>query len=205
MVVSRAALSKGEATRERILEMAARLAAREGLRGLSLSQLADSLGVSKSGLFAHFRSKEELQVETLRAFAVKFVEQVLKPAFARPRGLPRLRAAFERWLRWTVDPSFPGGCLFVAAATELDDCEGRARDFLVQSERELLGMIAQSARLAVEEGHFRADLDCDQFAFEQHAILLGFNHSRRLLREAKAERRARDAFEALVRASQPKS
>ncbi len=194
-------MGKGEATRERILYMAARLAAREGLEGLSLAQLADSLGVSKSGLFAHFRSKQELQLETLRAFSTRFIAEVLRPAFAQPRGLPRLRAVFANWTRRTLDRSFPGGCLFMAASIELDDREGPARDFLVQSMRDLLGLLSRTARLAVDEGHLRKDLDCDQFAFEEYGILLGLNHALRLLRDPNAERRARDAFDGLIRAS----
>ncbi len=198
-------MGKGEETRERILDTAGRLAAREGLDGLSLGKLADSLGVSKSGLFAHFSSKEELQLETLRAFSTRFIAQVLRPAFVRPRGLPRLRALFELWLAHTSDPALPGGCLFMAASIELDDREGPVREFLVRSMRDLLEMISRSARLAVEEGHLRKGLDCDQLAFELYGILLSLNHAHRLLRDPKAERRARDAFEALVRSSLPRS
>src|SRR5947209_1289296 len=109
-------MGKGADTRQRILDLAFRLAARDGLQGLSLGALAGEMGVSKSGLFAHFRSKQELEVETLRTAASRFTEQVLRPAFQKPRGLPRLRAIVERWLRWGADPALPGGCLFVQAA-----------------------------------------------------------------------------------------
>jgi AcrR family transcriptional regulator len=192
-------MGKGAATRDKILDAAFRLAARDGLQGLSLSQLAGQLGVSKSGLFAHFRSKEDLQLETLKAGATRFEEAVVRPAFAEPRGLPRIRRLFDNWIRWSKDPSLPGGCLLMAAATEFDDREGPVRDYLVAVERQLLGSLARSARIAVEEGHFSRDLDCDQFAFELNALVLGFNHVRRLLRDPKAERQSRAAFERLIR------
>jgi AcrR family transcriptional regulator len=194
-------LRKGEATREKILDTAFRLAAREGLEGLSLQVLADYMQISKSGLFAHFRSKEMLQVDTLKAAARRFTEAVLLPAFTKPRGLPRVRQVFENWLRWATDPGLPGGCIFVAAASELDDRPGTPRDFLVAAQKQFLAALAKSAALAVEEGHFRADLDCEQFAFELYSIFLGFNHARRLLKELKAERRARAAFDRLLGAA----
>lgn len=191
-------MRKGEATREKILDVAFRLAARDGLEGLSLADLAASLGVSKSGLFAHFSSKEELQVETLKTAAARFEDAVLRPAFKRQRGLPRLRHLFELWLRWATDPSLPGGCLILSAATELDDREGKPREFLVAAERLLLASLARSASLAVEAGHLRRELDCEQLAFELVGIMLVYNQSRRLLRDPKAEKRARAAFERLL-------
>jgi AcrR family transcriptional regulator len=194
-------MRKGAFTRERILDTAIGLAAREGLNGLSLSELAGALGVSKSGLFAHFGSKEELQIETLRAGAARFTERVIRPAFAKPRGLPRVRALFEGWLRWSTGPDVPGGCLFMAAAAELDDREGPVRDYLVETQSELLSALARSARIAIEEGHLRRDLDCEQFAFELYGILLVHSHAARLLRDPKSTRRSRAAFDRLVQAS----
>ena len=191
-------MEKGQATRERILDHAFRMAARVGLEGMSLALLARDLGLSKSGLFAHFRSKEELQIGALASAAASFADAVVKPALKKPRGLPRVRALFDNWLRWANDPSLPGGCLFMAAAIELDDRQGPVRTYLVTAENEFLQMLARSARVAVEEGHFRRDIDCDQYAFEVHALVLGYNHARRLLREAKAEKRARAAFERLL-------
>jgi AcrR family transcriptional regulator len=194
-------MSKGADTRERIVDRAVRLASRDGLGGLTIGNLAEELGLSKSGLFAHFGSKEELQIAVLQAASVQFEDCVLRPAFKAPRGLPRIKQAFERWLQWVTHPSMPGGCLFVAAAAELDDREGRPRDFLVGTQRKLLGALAKAARLAVEEGHFRRDLDVEQFAFELYAIVLGYNHARRLLRDGHADTRARHAFRRLIDAS----
>ncbi|HEX4353805.1 MAG TPA: TetR/AcrR family transcriptional regulator, partial [Polyangiales bacterium] len=180
------------------LTRAIQLASQRGLDGLSIGDLASDLGLSKSGLFSHFGSKEDLQVEVLRAASVRFDETVLKPALKAERGRPRLVAFFDCWLRWIADPSWPGGCLFMAAATELDDREGKARDHLASGQRQLLATIGKSARLAIEEGDFRPDLDCEAFAFELLSIALGYNHNKRLLRDRKAEARARAAFERLL-------
>jgi AcrR family transcriptional regulator len=194
-------MSKGIDTRARILDTAFRLAARDGLEGLSLAGLANQLGLSKSGLFAHFKSKEELQLEMLRTGSLRFVEAVLLPAFQRPRGLPRIRHLFENWLHWASDPSLPGGCVFVAAAAELDDREGAVRDYVEEQQGDLVRALARSASIAVEEGHFRKDLDVEQFAFDLLGIYLVFHHARRLLRDPKAARRARNAFARLLESS----
>lgn len=191
-------MSKGLQTRERILDTAFRLAARDGLEGLSLSGLAGELGMSKSGLFAHFGSKEELQLEMLRTASDRFVSNVMVPSFRQPRGLPRIKALAENWRRWAADPSLPGGCIFVAASTELDDREGPVRAFVVDQQRALLEAVARAARMAIEEGHFRRDLDVEQFAFEFEGIYLVFHHAQRLLRDAAAAARARRAVARLV-------
>jgi AcrR family transcriptional regulator len=194
-------MSKGAETRERILDRALRLASREGLEGLTIGNLATELEMSKSGLFAHFGSKEELQLQVLRHATEIYREVVLRPALKAPRGVPRLRALFDRWLVWEEDPRLPGGCIFVQAATELDDRPGLPRDLLAQSQRELFAMLSRAAALAIEAGHFRPDLDAAQFAFELNSIILGFHHSRRLMRDEMAETRARAAFERLLAAS----
>jgi len=191
-------MTKGMETRGRILDTAFRLAAREGLDGLSISSLAGELGMSKSGLFAHFRSKEELQLEMLRTASQAFIDQVMTPAFRQPRGLPRLKAFFDHWMRWATDPGLPGGCIFVAAAAELDDREGPVRAYVVSQQEGLLAATARATRLCIDEGHFRKDLDADQFAFEFLAIYLAFHHAYRLLRDPRAEKRARRAFARLI-------
>jgi len=192
------AMSKGDATRERILDRAFRIATRDGLDGLSIGMLASELGMSKSGLFAHFGSKEDLQIAVLSAASQRFEEFVWRPAIKAPRGEPRVRKLLERWMLWINQPSMPGGCVFVAAAAELDDKDGRPRDFLVGEQRKLCAALAKAARLAIEAGHFRSDLDCDQFAFDAHSLVLGYNYQRRLMRDPKAEARARRAIERLL-------
>jgi AcrR family transcriptional regulator len=191
-------VSKGEATRERIVDRALRLASRDGLEGLSIGGLATDLGLSKSGLFAHFGSKEDLQLAVLHEAVGRFEATVIRPAIAAARGEPRVRGMFERWMSWMADPAFPGGCILLAASVELDDREGRPRDYLAGTQRLLLSTLARAARIAVEVGHFRADLDCDQFAFELYALVLARGHWTRLLRDPQADARARRAFDDLL-------
>ena len=196
-------MTKGDETRARILRHAARVASRDGLGGLSIGELAAQLEMSKSGLFAHFGSKEDLQLEVLRAASADFSERVILPALKQPRGQPRLRALFEGWLKWAADPDVPGGCIFAGASFELDDQPGPVRDYLVEEEQRLLGVLSRSARLGVESGLLRADLDCDLLAFQLHGLMLGFHHAQRLLRLRNAEAMARRSFEQLLAQSLP--
>ena len=194
-------MGKGELTRQVILEHAVGLASQVGLDGLTIGRLADDLDLSKSGLFAHFRSKEALQVQTLELAADRFTEAVVRPALATPRGEPRLRALFARWLEWPRVVPQPGGCLFVAASAELDDRPGPARDRLVQLQKEWLGLIAGAVRIAIAEGHFRKGVDPEQLAFDLYGIMLVTHFSSRLLRDPKAGERARKSLSALLAAA----
>ena len=112
-----------------------------------------------------------------------------------------MRAPFENWFEWSRASELPGGCLFIAASSEFDDQPGPLRDLLLASQKDWLGVLAQAARVAIEEGHFKADLDPDQFAWQLDAFILGYHHSARLLRSKDAESRAQSAFESLLRAS----
>jgi AcrR family transcriptional regulator len=194
-------VSKGASTRQAILGEAAQVASRVGLEGLTIGHLATELELSKSGLFAHFQSKEALQVETLRYAADLFVDFVVRPALKAQRGEPRLRALFERWLEWARADVLEGGCVFVAAASEFDDREGAVRDELVRQQRDWIELIANVARSGLGEEHFRADLDTEQLAWDIYGVSLAFHHASRLLRDPGAETRARAAFEALVAAA----
>jgi AcrR family transcriptional regulator len=194
-------VSKGETTRAAILDVALATASKVGLEALSIGELAKEAGLSKSGLFAHFASKEELQLEVVRKAIDRFVELVVSPALKQPRGEPRVRALFENWFDWSRASELPGGCLFIAASSEFDDQPGPVRDLLLASQKDWLSALAQAARIAVEEGHFRAGLDTDQFAWQLDAFILGYHHSARLLRSKDAQKRARSAFESLIRAS----
>ncbi len=191
-------MGKGAETRDRILEQAVRIASREGLEGLTIGNLSSEMGLSKSGLFAHFGSKEELQFQVLQAAVARYTDNVIRPALSAPRGEPRIRAMFERWLEWSNDPSMPGGCLLVVASIELDDRPGPQREFLVEAHRQRIAFLAKGARMAIEAGHFRPDLDCEQFSFDIACIVLGYHHSLRLLRDPQAGERARAAFERLI-------
>lgn len=192
-------MRKGETTRRMILREALAMASEVGLSGLSLSPLAARLKLSKSGLFAHFQSKEALQMQVLDYAALRFIENVIRPALAVPEGEERIRAMFDHWLDWPKSDPLPGGCFFVSAATELDDRPGPLRDRLVQLQRRWLGVIAEMARMAAAEDVFRSDLDCEQFAHDVYGVMLAYHHSSRLLRDPRSRQRVRTAFEALVR------
>jgi AcrR family transcriptional regulator len=189
---------KGAQTREAILDAALSLASVGGLNGLSIGSLAREVGLSKSGLFAHFGSKEELQIAVLQTAADRFVTEVVTPALRQPRGEPRVRALFAGWLAWESAAFLPGGCPFVAASSELDDRPGPVRDYLVRSQRDWLDALATAARIAVTEGHFREDLDPAQFAYEMYSTILAFHQFHRLLRDPTTEERCRQAFEGLL-------
>ena len=189
-------MGKGDITRHAILDHATALASQVGLTGLTIGRLADELDLSKSGLFGHFQSKEALQIQVLEHGAERFVELVVRPALAEPRGVPRLHALFDRWLRW--DDGLPGGCIFAAAASELDDRPGPVRDRLIELQRQWLDTVATSFRKAIDEGHVAPDADPAQFAQDLYGVMLARHHHARLLGDPAAERRARRAFETLL-------
>jgi AcrR family transcriptional regulator len=188
-------VAKGEETRQAILSRAFEIAKVVGLSGLSIGRLAEETGLSKSGLFAHFGSKAALEVAVVEEAARQFVTYVMAPALRQPRGEPRVRALFDRWLAWGDQP---GGCFFVGAIAELDERTGAPRDALVQTFKDWLDTLATAARITVTEGQFRAELDPDQFAFEVYGIMLGFHAYQKLLREPASRDRARVALERLI-------
>jgi AcrR family transcriptional regulator len=191
-------MTKGEQTRREIVDRAFALAGEVGLEGLSLGALAADLELSKSGLFAHFRSKEALQLAVLHRAIERFVGEVVLPAFAQPRGEPRVRALLDRYIAWIRGPERQGSCFFMALTQEFDDRPGAVRDLLVESQRDWRRTLGRAALLAVEQGHFRADLDAEQFAFEVVGICMSFQQTYKLLGDADAERHARTAFAALL-------
>lgn len=191
-------MSKGEDTRAVVLGSALSLASEIGLEQVTIGRLAERVGLSKSGLFAHFNSKENLQVQLLHEAIRRFVEMVVAPALQEPRGEPRVRALFQRWLSWAKADFLPGGCIFIAAAVELDDKPGPARDVLVGSQRDWLETLAQAARIAVTERHFRKNLDVHLFAHEVYSLAYGYHFIHRLLNDPRAASRTLAAFERLL-------
>lgn len=195
-------MTKGEETRQAILARAFELANVVGVSGLSIGRLAEATSLSKSGLFAHFGSKEALEVAVVEEASRVFVHEVMLPALREPRGEPRVRALFERWLTWGQRP---GGCFFVGASAELDDRPGPPRDALVQACKDWIDELTKAASIAIREGHFSKDLVAEQFAFEMYAIMLGAHTFLRFLRDPVALDRAREAFERLVTAARVSS
>jgi AcrR family transcriptional regulator len=190
-------LLKGQQTRAAILDAALALASQGGLEGLSIGVLAEVTGMSKSGVFAHFGSREELQISVVREYHSKFEEEVFRPALVAARGLPRLRALFDRWVR-RVSVEIDSGCIYISGAVEFDDRPGPVRDALVTMVKTWQQALDRAIRAAVDEGHLRADTDVGQLLFEIHGLILALHHDARFLRHAGAEARARAAFERLV-------
>ncbi|GAA3109573.1 TetR/AcrR family transcriptional regulator [Pseudonocardia yunnanensis] len=194
-------MGKGDATREAILEEAGGLARQVGLAGLTIGSLATRTGMSKSGLFAHFGSKESLQLDVLDHATERFTAEVVRPALTAPRGEPRVRALFDRWLAWD---STEGGCPLVAAAFELDDQPGPVRDRLVRDQHAWFDTLATMATICVAEGHFRSDTDPRQFAQDIEGVMLAYHVASRLLADPDAAARAHRGLEALLAAAAPR-
>lgn len=190
--------TKGDRTRQAILDEALQVATVVGLQGLTIGALATRLGISKSGLFAHFGSKEALQQAIVATGAEHFITRVIRPATALPSGVDAARALLDGWIRWSSE-EMAGGCLFITAAIEFDDRPGPVRDQLVALHRHWLGVLGDAAARAKSSGQFRADLDETQFAYDFHSILLGFNQARRLADDPDAKTKATRAFERLLR------
>jgi AcrR family transcriptional regulator len=191
-------VSKGADTRSAVLGHALALASEVGLEGVTIGTLAERAQMSKSGLFAHFESKEALQIAVLDEAVGRFVEQVVAPALRQKRGEPRVRALLDNWLRWANADFMPGGCVFVASIADLDDRPGPVRDRLAASQRDWLETLATAIRIAIDEKHFRPDVDPAQLAQEILALAYGTQLMRRLLRDPKTESRLRVAVDRLL-------
>lgn len=190
-------LQKGQQTRATILEAALALASSMGLEGLSIGALAEVTQMSKSGVFAHFGSREELQISVIREYHRKFEEEIFFPAIREPRGLPRLRALFERWVR-RVSVEIDSGCIYISGAVEFDDRPGPVRDALAAMVRSWHAALERAIRIAMEEGHLRPDTDPQQMLFEIHGLILALHHDARFLRLPGAIDRARHGFDRIV-------
>ena len=186
---------KGERTRPSILERAVDLASVEGLEGLTIGRLADDLGMSKSGLFAHFGSKEELQLATIDAAGKRFVDEVFRPALGAERGYPRLVAICRAWISYIRRSVFPGGCFFAAASFEFDGRPGAVRDAIAKNMDEWMNAIAKAVRMAVDEGHLDSRTDPQQLAFEINSLFFGANFDYQLRGQTKSLDRATRAIE----------
>jgi AcrR family transcriptional regulator len=170
-----------------------------GLSGVTLGVLADQVGMSKSGLFAHFRSKEEVQIGLLEHMAEFATARVVAPAMKAKDGLPRLQALVANWLGWTRRADLPGGCPVAAGLFEFDDIQSPVRDKLLQMEGEWRSLLGGLVRKAVALGQLRRGLDVEQFVWELCGIYLSHHAAYRFLNSADADRRAKTAFQALLK------
>ncbi len=185
-------------TRERILDRGLALMSCAGLEGVTLGVLADQVGMSKSGLFAHFRSKEEVQISLLEHTAEVGAAHIIAPSMKEPEGLPRLKALVKNWFGWAPRAGLPGGCPVAAGMFEFDDVEGPVRDKIAEMEAQWRGLLTRNVKEASALGHLRSNLDADQFVWELFGIYLSHHAAQRFLKARDADRRAQTAFEALL-------
>jgi AcrR family transcriptional regulator len=195
------ALQKGQQTRAAILDAALGLASHMGLEGLSIGALADVARMSKSGVFSHFGSREELQISVIREYHRRFEEEVFYPAIREARGLPRLRALFERWVH-RVSQELDSGCIYISGAVEFDDRPGPVRDALADMVQAWHDALHRAIEMAIQRGDLLDSTDPSQLLFEMHGLILALHHDARFLKTPGALDRARRGFARLIAAHQ---
>ena len=191
------ALQKGQQTKAAIVDAALGLATQIGLEGLSIGALAEVTGMSKSGVFAHFGSREELQISVVREYHARFEQEVFFPALEAPRGLPRLRAMFANWMKRT-SAEIDSGCIYISGASEFDDRPGPVRDALVESVSIWQAAVLRAIVQSKSEGHLRADADERQVAFEIHGLILALHYEARFLQVPGSIGRANVGFDNIL-------
>jgi AcrR family transcriptional regulator len=189
---------KGRTTRERILDTGLNLLSTSGFAGVTIGQLAGQVGMSKSGLFAHFKSKEEIDIALLEQMVEVASKNVVVPAMRAQQGLPRLTVLVENWFGWSTKAGLLGGCPAAAGMFELDDVEGPVRDKLLELEKQWNEALKQFIAEAIATGELRKDLDIDQFIWELTGFYLNHHASRRFMRNRDANQRAKQAFQGLI-------
>ncbi|MBA2964750.1 MULTISPECIES: TetR/AcrR family transcriptional regulator [Ramlibacter] len=192
------ALQKGQQTKAAIVDAALGLATQIGLEGLSIGALAEVAQMSKSGVFAHFGSREELQISVVREYHARFEDEVFYPAMAEPRGLPRLRALFRNWMART-SVELDSGCIYISGAVEFDDRPGPVRDALASSVSTWHAAMKRAITVAKEEKHLHADVDEEQVLFEIHGLILALHYEARFLRTPGCIVRANTGFDNILR------
>ena len=196
------AAHKGQQTKAAIIDAALALASQVGLEGLSIGAIAEVMQMSKSGVFAHFGSREELQISVVREYHERFEREVFYPALQEPRGLPRLRKLFDNWMRQT-SAEIDSGCIYISGAVEFDDRPGPVRDALVETVNTWQAAIHRAVQLAIAEKHLKADADAAQIAFEIHGLILALHYEARFLRNPMGLQRARQGFDNILARNLP--
>ena len=190
-------MRKGEQTRAAILDVALELASRNGLEGLTIGLLADRMNMSKSGVFAHFGSREDLQMEVLKLYHHRFEQEVFFPSVKEPRGLPRLESMFARWVK-RVSVEIASGCIYISGAVEYDDRPGPIREALVAMVRAWQGALLRAVQQSIDVGALRAGTDPQQLVYEMYGLILALHHDARFLRVPGALERANRGFARLI-------
>ncbi|WP_298428419.1 TetR/AcrR family transcriptional regulator [Ottowia sp.] len=187
------AAPKGQQTKAAIVDKALEMAAQVGLEGISIGALAEAMGMSKSGVFAHFGSRDELQISVVREYYARFERDVFEPAMQLPRGLPRLRALFDQWMRVTTT-ELDSGCIFISGAVEFDDRPGPVRDALAEAVGAWMEAMVRAVAQAKAEGHLQGDVDERQVTFEIHALILALHYEARFMQRPGTVERAQRGF-----------
>jgi AcrR family transcriptional regulator len=195
---SERALQKGQQTKQLVVDAALGLAEQIGLEGLSIGALAEITRMSKSGVFAHFGSREELQLSVIREYYLRFSDEVFFPALEAPRGLPRVRALFANWMK-RVAIEIQSGCIFISGAVEFDDRPGPVRDALASSVQTWLAAMYRAVVQAKQEGHLVPEAAEAQMAFEIHGLILALHYEARFLKNPAAIARANTGFENILK------
>lgn len=190
-------MRKGELTRAAILDAALELASRDGLEGLTIGVLAERMQMSKSGVFAHFGSREDLQVEVVREYHKRFEQEVFYPSLTEPRGLPRLWSMVRRWMERRIQ-EVTTGCIYISGAVEYDDRPGPIRDALVAMVRAWQGALLRAVQQSVDVGALQPDTDPQQLVYEMYGLILALHHDARFLRSPGAVERAHRGFARLI-------
>ena len=188
------AMQKGQQTKTAIVDVALSLATQMGLEGLTIGAVAEMAGMSKSGVFAHFGSREELQISVIREYHQRFEQEVFYPVLSLPRGLPRLRALFANWMQRT-SAEIDSGCLYISGAAEFDDRPGPVHDALASSVQTWMDALHRAVRLSVEAGDLDGQTDAAQMAFEIHGLILACHYEARFLKSKTALGLAQRSFE----------
>jgi AcrR family transcriptional regulator len=190
-------MRKGEMTRAAILDVALDLASRDGLEGLTIGLLADKMNMSKSGVFAHFGSREDLQIEVLKLYHHRFEQEVFYPAMKEARGLPRLRAMFANWIK-RVSVEIASGCIYISGAVEYDDRPGPIREELLAMVGAWQAALLRCVRQAIDNGDLRPDTDASQLVYEMYGLILALHHEARFMRAPGSVDRAGIGFKRLI-------
>jgi AcrR family transcriptional regulator len=190
-------MRKGELTRAAILDVALGLASRDGLEGLTIGLLADKMNMSKSGVFAHFGSREDLQIEVLKLYHHHFEQEVFYPSMKEPRGLPRLQGMFARWIK-RVTIEIASGCIYISGAVEYDDRPGAIRAELAGMVLAWQDALRRCVEQSVEMGHLRIDTDPQQLVYEIYGLILALHHDARFIKRPGSVNRAQTGFERLI-------
>jgi AcrR family transcriptional regulator len=196
-------------TKNLILKRGMDIASQIGLVAISIGELAKAIPMSKSGLFAHFNSKENLQLAILEYAGDLFKRKVVLPALKEKRGIPRIQAIIKNWKQWVIE-HMPGSCIFVSAAIDFEDRPGIVRDFLLKQQKQWIESLSKVAESAIKAGDFRPDINCRQFAFDIYSLLMGFHYYQKLLADTDTQKYQQNALNMLLAnykssASKPKN